>query len=267
MRRWMPLVSAGVVVAFVAFVAGVSGSAGSGQARWVITDLGTLGGGYSRANAVNERGQVVGASYTKRGLLHAFLWQHGKIVDLGTLGGLKSEALALNGRSQVVGWSSTSAGRQHAVLWENGKLVDLGKSGMLVSRAVAINESGQAIGGRMIRGSNYEQNSALRALLWQHGKEVALGTLGGKGSFVAAINNLGQIVGDSRVRDGWWHAFLWQAGSMTDLGVRPPGRESGAYAINWHGQVVGWSATASGDHAVLVRQTGRRSTSRTDRRR
>ena len=47
--------NAGVVVAFVAFVAGVSGSAGSGQARWVITDLGLL-----EQVGLNERGQVAG---------------------------------------------------------------------------------------------------------------------------------------------------------------------------------------------------------------
>ena len=35
------------------------GSAGSVQARWVIEDLGTLGGSYSGASAINERGHVV----------------------------------------------------------------------------------------------------------------------------------------------------------------------------------------------------------------
>ena len=35
------------------------------------------------------------------------------------------------------------------------------------------------------------------------------------------------------------HAFLWHAGTMTDLGVIPGGFTSEAYAINSHNQIVG----------------------------
>jgi probable HAF family extracellular repeat protein len=39
-----------------------------------MTDLGTLGGNYSVAVVINERGQVVGYSLTASGEEHAFLW-------------------------------------------------------------------------------------------------------------------------------------------------------------------------------------------------
>ena len=48
-------------------------------------DLGTLGGTDGFAEAVNERGQVVGGSEG-----HAFLWEAGTMTDLGTLGGTYS---------------------------------------------------------------------------------------------------------------------------------------------------------------------------------
>ena len=58
----------------------------------------------------------------------------------------------------------------------------------------------------------------------------------GAGSFAYAVNNLGQIVGDGGPGSG---AFLWENGSLRDLGA-PPGRTwSSAYDINDSGQIVG----------------------------
>ena len=81
----------------------------SASERLVIIDLGTLGGTYSSAFAINERGQVVGDSTTdpNSGETHAFLWQRGTMTNLGTLGGSFSQALAINERGQVMGKSTT----------------------------------------------------------------------------------------------------------------------------------------------------------------
>ncbi len=54
-------------------------SMASAPLAWSATDLGTLGGDYSQASALNERGQIIGDSETVRGEDHAFLWENGRM--------------------------------------------------------------------------------------------------------------------------------------------------------------------------------------------
>jgi probable HAF family extracellular repeat protein len=61
--------------------------------------------------------------------------------------------------------------------------------------------------------------SGASAILWPDGTMSDLGTLGGRaGAGAAAVNDRGQIVGYSQTAAWLGHAFLWNAGGMTDLG-------------------------------------------------
>jgi probable HAF family extracellular repeat protein len=241
------------------------------QGRWVIRDLGTLGGSESRAGAINDRGQVVGWADTKSGDAHAFLWQAGRMHDLGALDVYRTTEFAvvavreppplgINNRGQVVGSAETTAKDKrgepvsHAFLWQNGKMRDLGTLGGPESWATAINDRGQVVGGSETTATNKRGRPVSHAFLWQNGKMRDLGTLGGMSSFASSINNRGQVVGwaDTRTanRD---HAFLWQNGRMRDLGTLG-GTKSRGYGINNRGQVVGFSGyggRTAYPHAVL----------------
>ena len=120
-----------------------------------MVDLGTLGGTYSQAAAVDDHGQAVGYSTTAGGVTHAFWWTaRGGMVDLGTLGGDYSNAVAINDDGQVVGYSTTAgshsdtAGNEtHAFSWtKKGGMVDLGTLGGNSSSAAAVNNRGQVVG-------------------------------------------------------------------------------------------------------------------------
>src|SRR5436190_22952296 len=58
---------------------------------YVLTDLGSLGGGQTVPTAINARGDVAGYSATAAGQVHAFLLPAGGTMqDLGAMGGTAS---------------------------------------------------------------------------------------------------------------------------------------------------------------------------------
>ncbi len=104
----------------------------SGAFIWeggVRTDLGHLpGGDNSLAWAINNHGQVVGASNVAPNDIgphqyHAFIWENGQMLDLGTFPPpagerpVQSSAIAINEQGDIVGWAEVHSEVPHAVLW------------------------------------------------------------------------------------------------------------------------------------------------------
>src|SRR5512134_3066271 len=171
---------------------------------WRAVDLGTLGGRNSYAHAINEAGQVVGASATAAGSTHAFLWTRGGMRDLGTLPKRRSSsAVAVNDHGQVAGISfNGSLSRPQdvrAFFWERGTMRDLGTLGGHRTWVAALNDRGEVVGRTTLAAGRVGEAS--RAYLWSGGRMTDLGTLVRDGapeeltSWAVALNDRGEVVG------------------------------------------------------------------------
>jgi probable HAF family extracellular repeat protein len=224
-----------------------------------------LGGPDAQATGINERGQVIGNSYTNStpnpstGLptLDPFFWENGTMQDIGSLGGVFGFVTALNNRGQVLGRSSIASDPGacsgfestnpdcHAFLWDQGTLIDLTTStiGAILLGAGAINDAGEIVGGATF------PDGSLDAFVWRNGVAIDLGNLGDAASIAFAINSHSQVVGGTFLPNGFHsRAFLWGNGSTVDLNKLIPPRSSlrlaWAEAINERGEIAGTGAPA-----------------------
>ena len=184
-----------------------------------MLDMGTLGGLFGRAFALNNRGQVAGFSdLAGDQACHPFLWDKtGGMRDLGTLGGDSGLAYFVNDAGEVVGSANVpgafgcdNGAQNHAFLWRNGVMTDLGApDGDTCSGAVAINSKSQIVGG-----GDDCNGGLLHAFLSEDGgPAVALDTLippnlGLQLMYAVYINDSGEIASVGAIPNGDIRAFV-----------------------------------------------------------
>ena len=176
-----------------------------------MLDIGTLGGVYGYAAALNNLGQVVGYSSLAADPgacltlgpgspnCDAFLWDHGTLIDLtaSTIGGSPSFVFGINDAGANVGGAVFPNAPFDAYLWKKGVATDLGHLNDCESLAFAINSNGQVVGGTF----SCADGSHSHAFLWEDGTMVDLDTLVPAGSPLqlveaATINDRGEIAGN-----------------------------------------------------------------------
>jgi probable HAF family extracellular repeat protein len=208
--------------------------------HYKLIDIGTFGGPNSTAafggppsKTLNSHGTVVGEADTSTPdpycivdcwINHAFQLRHGVLTDLGTLPGVNSSfAFGINSRAWVAGFSQngvidplTDFPETDAVLWKNSEMINLGTLGGNSSGANSVNNRGQVAG------------AALNAIPDPFSNGFPASSIFDSFPFYLSTNATQS------------HAFLWQDGTMRDLGTLG-GPDSVAWFVNERGQVGGQS--------------------------
>ena len=237
----------------------------------VMQDLGTLGTGTNATAAlINERGQVVGLSYTNSSPTGAsnctnvglafttgsFLWdQKSGMRDIGGLGGTCTIAQDFNNRGQIVGGSALPGDSvMHPFAWDakSGMTDLLGASNTDYGFPESENARGDVAGGTC-------GPVTCSALLWRktggQWKTVHLGMIAGFG-FAISINSSDQVIGNCGANINC--TFLWEnGGPMVNLiSLLPPNTGIDLYEvsqINNRGEIAVQGTDADGNnHAVLL---------------
>jgi probable HAF family extracellular repeat protein len=209
---------------------------------------------FSQAEAINDRGEVVGFSGADFGDFAAFIWsQADGIRPLGALpdGQIVARAGAINNDGVVVVNPEFEA--TGVFLWtEESGFRAIGRPpGADFVRGAGINDHTEVVGH-----SGQFGGGGSTAFLWTEVDGfLDLGSLPGfPNSAANDINQIGQVVGIAATSTGESaRGFVWTAaGGMQELGTLPGGNLSSASAINDRGEVVGLSDNGEGArHAVL----------------
>ena len=226
--------SAGQIVGELVTVDGLRGFLWDGG---MLTQLGTLGGSYSSAVAINALGHITGYAGTAFNDVRAVTYSNGAATDLNILGGTASSfGMGINGAGQIAG-QYFSGGYQRSFGRSGGIDTDLGTLGGNNTYARAINGAGHIVGESAVVPDSLDHS---HAFIYIDGKMSDLGTLGGNYSVATAINDQGQVAGMSHLSGFNGHAFRYANGVMIDLGTLG-GQRSFAFGINGSGLVVGTS--------------------------
>ncbi len=202
------------------------------------TELPTLGGdGAASAYAINDRGQAVGTSNG-----HAVLWDQGSVQDLGS-----GVASGINNRGQIAGTSG-----KHAFFWDDGQTTEIGPlAGDSWAQAVVINLVGQ-VAGVSVLSDPATGVTRIHSFRWQLGvlQPVSPTYDSDPNHRLFGMNVRGLTVGERASQP-----TAWEEGATLDLPGVVPGGRGQAFAVNSRGDVVGWVATPTGEHAALWRRS------------
>jgi probable HAF family extracellular repeat protein len=251
------------------------------QPRYIVRNLGALGGSFGMANGISDREWVTGiANLPGDAISRAVLWTNDDKIDLGTLGGSDSSANARASLQGLIAGDADTASTDplsenfcaHGTIytclgfiWKRGHMTGLSTLGGNNAEALGLNDRGEAVG---IAENSVQDPSCIapqvldwEAVTWDPKSHKAreLPPIAGDAVGAAiAINNRGQVTGGS----GFCapvsgavsvHAILWQNGVTTTLPTLGGTINNYGAAIDDNGEIVGTSELAGNStfHAAL----------------
>ena len=239
------LVAVGSALALAAAAPPIAAQPGDPE----VIDIGTLGGPYAFARAINNKAQVVGQSIdAAETRIEAFVWEHGVMRPLSTPDLWFEIANDINDHGQIVGSGRDLQGRFVALRWDDGVLTALPPpAGATVCSAEAINDHGDVLGWCD------QQPASQWGLIWRRtGERVPLeGIPAGWTVGPVEITDKGAILGGGTDDANARVAFIWDDGVLTRINDAPGDPMFLPTALNERGHAAGWGADPLNRRAVL----------------
>lgn len=203
----------------------------NGSGGYTLTSVGLPGAFIGTANAVNERGQVVGTSRLMTGSTwvdKCFLWTPdsdngttGVVEEIPGFGGNFCVANDINAAGQVVGMSNSMVSPvSHGFVRDGGATIAL-QPATDETYAIAINNGGQIAGFHTTSTASTAAIWNPSATGWGSANDIAVPALSGQSGFMTSvamdINDAGFVVGYARDGTGLDRAFFWNAGEVLEL--------------------------------------------------
>ncbi len=200
-------------------------------------ELGTRGTDWHTATDINADGTVVGVAAGTDGAIHAFLSRGGTLTDLGA--SRYPKAINDTGQVLVANMDPAPDGWQ-PILWTEGVARELTSNLGPLYEANDLDKQGLVVGEIVAAPKSYawpiedtDRPTGPIGVLWENGRVTLLETADAMLTRTVRINEAGTVLGQGRVKGSWPnHILLWQAGSITDLGIGQ------AIGMNDHGQIV-----------------------------
>ncbi|MBL8177866.1 MAG: hypothetical protein JNK48_24520 [Bryobacterales bacterium] len=250
---------------------------------YTMTEIGTLGGGFSNGRAINANGVVAGISTLPSSTGHAVSWNGATLTDVTPTHPNRSDAYGINDAGIAVGIADVNPNfsADMAFYWNGTSMNFFDSLNAVRSYAWDINNNGLTVGTLQdpfntfsgvvwntltgspvalpVQTGNFTEALAIndagvmagqvRGPGLQHAMRLAagtvqdLGTLGGNSSIAYSISENGFIAGTSDISTGEFHAFFWDGSTMHDLGALAGGYSWGA-GVNSSRYTVGYSYDA-----------------------
>jgi probable HAF family extracellular repeat protein len=216
LRHRLLVTVTGLLAVVAASPAALPAGAAKYARQYVAVPLGSLGGTYSWARGINNKGTVTGTASTVSGAPRAFVHAG---VTMSAVGdpwiGEWSYGQAISDNGHVAGYVIDARSRERAFLVDpTGMVRDVGTLGGHWSRAHGVNAAGHVVGVAAT-----DVGSISRAFLYRDGAMSDLGTLGGNYSVAYGINASGEVTGAAETADGSEHAFVRSGGVMNRVCV------------------------------------------------
>jgi probable HAF family extracellular repeat protein len=235
-------------------------AAGRPAPRYGVTDLGTLGGAWSKAEAVNNAGQVTGTSADANRRARAFVYAGGAMKNLGTLEGhTASFAHGINDAGDVAGYSAPpDAHGERAFVYRaaTGQLQMLPRRDGVVDTTHQADHAAYDIGGggHVVGASMVDDVARQRHHSFAHHEGAMTDASLGFESYLMGVNKHGDAAGYFRNGSGSYQAMVFSGNILIDnIAPLPGGSNSYAWDINDAGLTVGaseYSRDLAHTHAV-----------------